>query len=209
MRTVRDFNSFNFRIFYLLGQLKEDVPLPIPETAKENVSTEKKDAKQKLIKNEDPVILPKERLFKITALSKEQQMEINFGEIAISENLWRDIHSQVTELLDEIIEVENSKRVIDRPKHLKQTQDKLFTIIKVLAFAMTESGPEFDNDKFDLIFYHIRDELIEAIKGDRKTVETFHSMFTDQGVCQKNSLLLYCLKKFHLFRLKIKAKRKT
>ena len=83
-------------------------------------------------------------------------------------------------------------------------KNRVFTVIKMFAFAMTEFGNEFDSDKFEVQFFDMRDEFIESIEGDRKSVELFYGMLMEKGVSESNVLVLYCLKKFHLFRKKMR-----
>jgi hypothetical protein len=127
--------------------------------------------------------------------------------VFIPVKLWQAIFGEVSQLLDDIIEAECSLREPNREAMSKGFKDRMFVIVKMMAFAFSESGSDFVMDKFELQFYHIRDELIEAIEGDKGTVQSFHSMLMERGVWETNQLLLYLLKKLHLFRQQKQKKR--
>ena len=70
-------------MMYLLGELKEELPLSLPkEILKENTIMTKIDPKSKAL--EKPVIeQPKFKMVKITTLTRAQQQDICFGEVKL------------------------------------------------------------------------------------------------------------------------------
>ena len=125
----------------------------------------------------------------------------------IPAKLWQEVFDEVTQLLDDIVESEHSQKESDRESVAKRFKERMFVVVKMMAFAFSESGSDFVVDKFELQFYHVRDELVEAVGGDKATVQAVYHMLTDRGASESSQLLLYLLKKLHWFRQKKRKSR--
>lgn len=131
-------------------------------------------------------------------------MEKFFKKIYFSRAILREITNELNSLYDDVLQNENTTKSVDKKQIANEFKERMLQIIKMFCFIMTESGTEYSPDKFEIQFFYIRDEIIESIDGSVKYIEIFSQMLTNKGVSEQNEVVLYLLKKTHLYRKKVK-----
>jgi hypothetical protein len=116
---------------------------------------------------------------------------------------------ELTAILDDLIEIENTRRQFNRDEAMSRIKERIFAVTKELCFAMTESPEDYEPEKFNVEFFHVRDEVLEAVAPERTTVQALLGALGERMAYERNPQLLYCFKKFHLVKQHLKCRHPT